>query len=102
MKGMECIKCGKIAKEAKLDFNGYKIDGWICECREEYYDPVQSQRILALNKLRGKIYNLRLGKLRNSLILRLPKEIEDAIGFKERSNVKVSVGDKDELQIAVG
>ena len=55
--GIRCHQCGKIAKPAKVEFNGYIIDGWKCECGEEFLDPEQSQRILLLNKLKRQSFS---------------------------------------------
>jgi len=36
------MKCGKIAQPARLRFQQYDLDGWRCECGEEYFNPLQA------------------------------------------------------------
>ena len=84
---MECVSCGKIAKKAKLRFQGTKIDGWKCSCGEDYFDPVQAQRILLLNKILTKEYKIKLGQIRSNLIIRIPTELAEALGLQKGENV---------------
>jgi len=74
-----------------MKFNQYKIDGWKCSCREVYYNPEQAQRILLLNKLRKKMIKAKLGKIRSNLILRLPKDVEQALGLEKGEDVFIKV-----------
>ena len=87
--GMECVVCGKIAKEAKLRFQGTKIDGWKCSCGEEYFDPEQAERILLLNKILSKKYKIKLGQIRSNLIIRIPTELAEALSLKKGENVSI-------------
>jgi len=49
-KDMICL-CGNIAKYSKnLKFNNQKIDGWKCDCGNEYYNPFTVETILLMNK----------------------------------------------------
>ena len=78
-KGLECAICGKVAKETKLRFQGFEIDGWHCRsCGEDYFDPEQAQKILLLNKIMKKKYEVTIGQVRSNLILRIPKELAEA------------------------
>ena len=89
MEGMKCVVCGKIAKGAKLRFQGIDIDGWKCSCGEEYFDPEQAERILLLNKILTKEYKLKLGQIRSNLIIRLPKEIAEALDLHKGEIISV-------------
>lgn len=93
-KGMKCVKCGKIAKEAVLRFQGERINGWKCTCGEEYFDPAQAQRILSINKLKHQVLEAKLGKIKSNLILRIPKAVEDALGLESGETVKMKVSNK--------
>jgi hypothetical protein len=88
--GLECANCGKVAKETKLRFQGFKIDGWHCSsCGEDYFNPEQAQRILLLNKIMKKKYEVTVGQMRSNLIIRIPIELAKAIGLQKGEKVKI-------------
>ena len=92
-KGIGCV-CGKIAEPKKnLSFNGYKLDGWKCSCGEIYYEPEQAQRILLINKLRKAKIKVKLGRIKSNLILRIPKDIEKAIGLNKGDKLEIQLKD---------
>ncbi len=100
MKGMKC-KCGKIAKYAKhLKFNGYDIEGWKCEsCGETYYNPEKAEKILLLNKLKKHIFHLKLSQVKSNLILRIPKEVSEALNLHKGEKVEFNLKDTNEIII---
>ena len=83
-----------------IPFNKEKIDGFECKCGEIFFDPEQVQRVLILNKLKMQKMKAKLGRNRSNLILRLPKDIEAVLGFKQGEEVELSVHDK-ELRVRV-
>ncbi|PIN87320.1 hypothetical protein COV19_00365 [Candidatus Woesearchaeota archaeon CG10_big_fil_rev_8_21_14_0_10_44_13] len=93
---MKCHRCGKGMKFAKgLKFNQSKIDGWRCGCGETYFDPGQAQKILLLNKLKKEAIKIRLGRIRSNLILRVPKAVEDALGWEKGKEVTLRIKEKE-------
>lgn len=83
-----------------LQFNQYKIDGWQCgKCGEEYFEPAQAQRILLLNKLKHKGFELKLNRVKSNLILRIPKEVGEAMNLNEKSIVTFMVKNGKEILI---
>lgn len=92
---MKCHKCLKEMKYQKgLKFNEYIIDGWKCSCGEIYYNPEQAQNILLLNKLQKENIRAKLGKIKTNLIVRVPKEIENALCLKKGEEVIIKVKEK--------
>lgn len=88
-------------KPAKgMKFNNHKIDGWKCSCGQAYYDPEQAQKILLMNKLEKEGIRAKLGQIRSNLIVRLPKDVERALGLKKGKDVVLKV-EKDGLRIVV-
>jgi len=83
-----------------LKFNEYKIDGWKCSCGEIYYNPEQAQRILLLNKLQKEVIITKLGKIRSNLILRLPKDVEQALHLEKGEKVSIQV-EKNGLKVQI-
>ena len=76
-----------------MQFNEHVIDGWKCFCGEKYYEPEQAQKILLLNKLKKEVLKAKLGKIRSNLILRLPKDIENAFNLEKGEKVTIKVED---------
>ncbi len=98
-KGMDCVVCGKIAKEAKLRFQGIEIDGWKCSCGEEYFDPEQAERILLLNKILSKKYESKLGQIRSNLIVRIPTELAEALNLRKGEKILIKAEGSKKLHI---
>lgn len=92
MNGMKC-SCGAQAKYVeKLRFNKNLIDGWVClACGETYYNPEQAEKILLLNKIRRTMYHIKLNKVKSNLILRIPKEVGDALNLCEGEQVQLGL-----------
>lgn len=93
---MKCHKCKKAMKYVKgMKFNEYKIDGWSCSCGEKYYNPEQAQKILLLNKLQKHKFHLKLSKVKSNLILRIPKEVSEALNLNKGEEVEFKLKDSD-------
>lgn len=102
MNGMKCVACGKTAKSAKLSFQGQPIDGWKCKCGEEYFEPEQAQKILLLNQVKKENFQVKVGKVRSNLILRIPKRIADALELKDGEVVTLKVEGRQDILIQTG
>ena len=74
-------------------FGQFRIDGWLCSCGECYFNPDQAQRILLLNKLKKQVFRLKLNQVRSNLILRIPKEVSDAMSLRDGSEVEFCLQD---------
>ena len=91
---MKCHDCNKQMKFVKnLEFNEHKIDGWRCPCGEIYFDPEQAQKILLMNKLKKEEIRAKLGRIRSNLILRLPRDVETALGLHQCEEVLLKIED---------
>ncbi len=103
--GIKCHQCGKIAKPAKVEFSGYIpkgrsdlfIDGWKCECGEEYLDPEQSHRILLTNKLKRQSFSAEINRLGDELVLPIPNVIVDALKLNSGSKMSISFQDMEHI-----
>ena len=92
---IKCMCGAKAPYVRNMTFNKYKIDGWKCKkCKEIYYEPIQAQKILLLNKLKKEKVKAKLGRIRSNLILRLPKNIEFALGLKQGEKVLLEIEGK--------
>jgi|SRR3989338_6355732 len=89
---MKCHKCDKTMQYIKeMNFDKYKIDGWKCTCGEIYYDSEQAQEVLLTNRLKKERIKTKLGKIRSNLIIRVPKDIENALGLEKGSDVLIKI-----------
>ena len=98
-KGMMCQKCGRLAGEAKLSFQGNEIDGWKCRCGEEYFNPEQAQKILLLNKLKNSKFEVKVGQIRSNLIVRIPKEVGEALGLHKGEGMLLGVSEGRKIEL---
>ncbi len=98
---MKCHRCQKTMKFVKkIRFAEYKIDGWECSCGEIVFDSVQAERALLHNKLKKAKIKAKLGQIRSNLILRLPKDVEAALGLHKGEEVELKI-EKDGLKVLV-
>ncbi len=99
MKGMNCV-CGKIAQhKERLKFNSYELDGWECSCGEVYYNPEKAEKILLFNKLQKMKYHLKLSKVKSNLILRIPKEVGDALNLENGDEIELALKNTKEIVV---
>lgn len=98
LNGMQCL-CGKIAHyTTRLRFNGQQIDGWYCRgCRESYHNPEAVEPILLRNKLQKRKFNVMLSQVRSNLILRIPKEMSDALNLKKGESMECGLQNDREI-----
>lgn len=89
---MKCPTCNKSMNHVRqMQFNEHRLDGWRCSCGEVIFNPEQVQRVLLLNKLRREAIRATLGQVRSNLILRLPKDVEQALDLHKGEEVLLSV-----------
>ncbi|MBI2529921.1 MAG: AbrB/MazE/SpoVT family DNA-binding domain-containing protein [Candidatus Diapherotrites archaeon] len=96
---MICARCGKKAYGARLRIQGSEIDGWKCKCGEEYLEPIQAERLLLQNKLKSAALEVKLGRIRSNLIVRIPKRIEEALELKSGEKVMLKVISEKKLEM---
>lgn len=89
---MKCTTCDKqMVFEKKLPFNQFKIDGWKCACGEIYFDPMQAQRILLVNKLKKQETRVKVGQIRSNPIIRIPINYAEALNIHGGSEVTLKI-----------
>ena len=99
-KGLKCYKCGSIAKETKLRFLGHEISGWKCKkCKEEYHNPEQAEKILLLNKIMNSKFEVKIGQIRSNLIVRIPKEVQNALGLEKGEVIVLKIPSKKKIEL---
>lgn len=99
-KDMKCVCGGTAIYREHLKFNNCEIDGWVCKnCRETFYNPEKAERILLLNKLKKARYQLKLSKVKSNLVLRIPKEVGEAMNLHKGEEVELRLKQSDEMVI---
>jgi hypothetical protein len=83
-----------------MKFNGYDIDGWECRsCGEAYYNPEGAERILLINKLKKHKFRLTLSQVKSNLVLRIPKDVSDALSLRKSQRVEFALRNTNEIII---
>ncbi|MEK6960375.1 MAG: AbrB/MazE/SpoVT family DNA-binding domain-containing protein [Nanoarchaeota archaeon] len=102
MKNSIRCPCGGSAPYRKdLRFNNNPIEGWKCEkCKESYYNPIQAERILLINKIRKMKYLVKVGKMKSNYIIRIPKEVGEALDLKQGKEVELGIRGEKEIVIS--
>ncbi|MDI6737119.1 MAG: AbrB/MazE/SpoVT family DNA-binding domain-containing protein [Nanoarchaeota archaeon] len=93
---MKCISCGgemkeKLVEHKELGISLGKFPAMSCsKCGEKYYDSSAVDRIQAASKkagLFGIAGRVKAAKIGNSIAIRVPKEIAEAVHLKPGSEV---------------
>ncbi len=79
----------------KVRFNRHVLDGYKCSCGEIYYESDQAERILLLNKIKKMLYRVKLNKVKSNLILRIPKEVSDALDLRKGKQVTIAIKNRE-------
>jgi hypothetical protein len=91
--------CGEWAKPHKFHIEGFIVRGWKCpKCEEEYFSG-DIEKVLLLNKLKKHPLAVKVGKLGESKIIRIPKEIGIAVGLKVGKEVLIYPEDQKSIKI---
>jgi len=71
-------------------FENFKVRGWRCPlCGEELIDPRDAEPILELNKLKSRGFKVIVGKVGNSLVIRIPSLITRALHLRKGEKAKL-------------
>lgn len=94
MDGMKCVTCGKAAKPATLRIDNSTVKGWKCVCGEEYLDSNAVERLLMIKKLKEEHLVAKVTKQGNSYAIRVPMEVIEAYGLKNKQEIKLETEEK--------
>lgn len=98
---IKCTKCGEWASPKKFHLEGFMVRGWKCpKCKEEYLSG-DVEKILLINKLKKKPLAVKVGRLGESVIIRIPKEIGIAVGLKIGEKILIYPEDQKSIKIEV-
>ena len=96
--------CGRFAKRTKLKYKGYQVRGWKCECGETYIHPQDSMRVSFIEKMKrekSEKIEVKVGKLGASLVIRIPKQLEELYTIKQGEKIELVPEDLQTISIEV-
>ena len=99
---LKCIKCGKWATPNTFSIEGFDVRGWKCNnCDESYLHPGDAQRVLSYNKLKKETIKAKLSYSGNSLIVRIPSKIVNALDLKKGEEIMLSLEGPNKISIVL-
>jgi len=96
-----CTNCNAKMGREKIMIQGTPVRAWECrKCKETVLYPEDAQKVLILNKLRQGI-PVKVGKLGEALMMRLPKEFAQFYGIEKGEDVILKGGDESKFEVKV-
>lgn len=96
----KCLKCKVMMKNEIFNIKGFKVRGYKCpKCKDEVYFGDDLNKVLVYNKLKKGI-PVKVGVLGSSLVMRIPKEVSEALDIKKGRKVVLKIKDN-ELVVGV-
>ena len=97
-----CVVCGGTAYHKKSKFQGFPIESYKCrKCGEEFFNPLQAEKILEMNKTMGKIFEVVLGKIQSNLIVRIPVQVAETLDLTKGEKIKLEVENLNEICLKI-
>lgn len=99
---LKCADCGTWVAPTFLNINKIRVRGWRCpKCGMEILYEADAEPLLVLNKLKRGV-SAKLGKVGNSLVVRVPKEFVNFFNLEKGGKVLLKAQDKKKIAIEVG
>ncbi len=97
-----CHICKGRMDKAKVMIQGMPVRAWECrKCRETVLHPEDAQRTLVFSKLKKGV-PVRVGKLGEALMVRLPKEFAQFYGIAKGGDLIFRAEDNHRFEVKVG
>lgn len=96
-----CTSCNTKMHKKVFKMEGINIRGWECpSCHDAVLHQEDAQQMFQLNKLR-KGLSVKIGTLGNSLVLRIPKEIENLYKLSKGEQIIMKMDSMKKIGIEV-
>lgn len=96
-----CSECGEKTEQIIHSVEGFEQRAWKCpKCGDITIHPIDAQQYLRYKKL-SKEETVKVGKLADSLIIRVPKQIAEVLGLQKGKKVKLKLEKPKELRVAL-
>ncbi len=92
---MKC-ECGEVMEKKRVEVAGILSEGYKCpKCGEVEFTEKQMRKMLAQKEKLLKIAVTRkIGQVGGSLVLRIPRSVEEALNLEKGEDVKIIVENK--------
>lgn len=98
---MKCVNCDEWAEETSIVIDGFKMRAWKCDkCGEEYLDSEDAEKALIINKFKRGT-KVKVGTLGESIIVRIPKELAQAVGLTKGAEVEIKSKDAKHIELTL-
>ncbi len=96
---MKCVFCKVETKKQDVDYKEYgvslgKFPAMVCpQCKESFFDAETAKKIQRRSKEKGLFglsKKVKVGKIGDSLMIRIPKDIAKFVHLKEGKEVRIS------------
>lgn len=97
----QCTTCSKEMKKKMFKMEGINIRGWECpQCKDSVLHPEDAQHMFLLNKLKKGLL-IKIGALGNSLVVRIPKEIENLYKLSKGEQITMKMDSMKKIGIEI-
>jgi hypothetical protein len=84
-------QCGKWTEPKEFNIDGFKMRGSECSsCGETYFNPEDANQALIYNKIKNEVLTGKVAKSGNSIVVRLPKRLVEALNLTAGETVTIS------------
>lgn len=89
---MICPTDKVVMQKKTFNMGGFKIRGWRCpKCGEEAFHGEDAEIYLLYKKMQKKPAKAKVGVLGKSTILRIKKEIAEALGLEKGAEISIKI-----------
>ncbi len=98
---IRCI-CGTKTVPKQFRLEGIKVRGSECpKCGETYFNSEDANRALIFNKIKHELMGGIVAKAGNSYVLRLPKELVNALGLSVGRTIDIRLDSPTEVVLCI-
>ncbi len=96
-------QCGEWTKPKEFNIDGFKMRGSEClACGETYFNPEDANQALIYNKIKNEVLTGKVAKSGNSIVVRLPKRLVEALNLTAGETVTISFENPKTVKLVCG
>ena len=96
-------QCGEWTKPKEFNIDGFKMRGSECPgCGETYLNPEDANQALIYNKIKNEVLTGKVAKSGNSIVVRLPKRLVEALNLTAGETVTISFENPKTVRLVCG
>ena len=95
-------QCGQWTEPKEFNIDGFKMRGSECPaCGETYFNSEDANQALIYNKIKNEVLTGKVAKSGNSIVVRLPKRLVEALNLTAGATVTLCLEDPKTVKIVV-